>query len=374
MLENKYFNRRRPSGFTLIELLTVIAIIALLIAILLPAVQQVREAARRIQCRNNLKQIGLAIHNYHDVMNVLPPASITGSPPCAACVYPNASGCSECPGPVFRKGPVTVFLLPYIDLAVIYNAIDFNAANIESPLQFTLDNSQPIANVKIKTYQCPSDSYEKFIWNGYGRLNYMTSLGPYSMASNHGNWASSCGCDMTGTAASTLAAALTIYTEATPPGGSQALRTNTGSNRSPGAFGNLTWNNLTGAPIGGCSSFAEFSDGLSNTIFAGETRPTCNNAARSGWYFTSNGCGSGTTGIPINWDSCDQVTVPGSETNCNVSCSANTSYGFKSAHKGGCHILFGDGRVAFVSESIDMWTYAKLGAKADGCVLETDSF
>lgn len=374
MMENCYFKRQRRTGFTLIELLTVIAIIALLIAILLPAVQQVREAARRMECRNNLKQIGLAIHNYHDAMNVLPPATITGSPPCTACSYPNAAGCTGCPAPVFRKGPVTVFLLPYIDEATVYNSIDFTAPNIESPLQYTPDNSQPIANVKIKTYQCPSDSYEKFTWNGYGRLNYMTSLGPYSMATNHGNWASSCACDMSGTVASTSAAALTIYTEAIPPGGSQPLKTNTGSNRSPGAFGNLTWNSATGAPLGGCSGFREFSDGLSNTIFVGETRPTCNASARSGWYFTPNGSGSGTTGIPINWDTCDQVADPSAETNCNVSCSANTIYGFKSAHKGGCHILFGDGRVAFVSENIDMWTYAKLGAKADGCVVEAGSF
>jgi prepilin-type N-terminal cleavage/methylation domain-containing protein/prepilin-type processing-associated H-X9-DG protein len=368
------FRTRAPLGFTLIELLVAVAVMAILVALLLPAVQQAREAARRAQCRNNLKQIGLALHNYHDSMNLLPPATIMGSSACPTCAYPNTAACAACPGPVFRKGPATVFLLPYLDQATIYNAINFIAPDIEAPLQCISGTNSPIARTTIRTYVCPSDDYSGFDWNGFGRINYITSVGPYSMAASHGNWVQQCACDMTGKVATTNATSLTNYTESTPPGGSVPLKTNTGSNGSPGAFGNISWNMKTGAPTGGCSNFNQFSDGLSNTIFVGETRPSCNSNARIGWYFTANGCGNGSTAIPINWDTCKQSSNGNSEMNCNAFCSGNTNSGFKSAHVGGCNFLFGDGRVVFLSQSIDMWIYAELGAKADGIPIDSNAF
>ena len=94
---------RRKRGFTLIELLVVIAIIAILIALLLPAVQQAREAARRSQCKNNMKQIGLALHNYHDVFTTFP-----------------IGGLKNSRGPNWRVG-----LLPYMDQAPAYNQVSF---------------------------------------------------------------------------------------------------------------------------------------------------------------------------------------------------------------------------------------------------------
>ena len=357
-------------GFTLIELLVVVAIIAILIALLLPAVQAAREAARRTECKNHLKQIGLALHNYHDVMGMFPPATINGPLPCPTCVYPNAGGCAACPAPVYRKGPVTVFLLPYLDQGPLYNAINFNAANIESPAQCAPGSAKPIYQQSVSTYCCPSDTHAGYTDRGYGKLNYLVSSGPYSMAASHGNWVGGCACDMTGTVASTAASALTKYTETVPPGGSLPLKTNTGGNLSPGPFGRLSWNSDTGQPRGGCSRFVDMLDGLSNTIFVGETRPTCSSAVRNGWFLTDNGSGSASTGIPINWDTCQQTATATEENNCNVSCNNNTTLGFKSAHRGGCHILFGDGRVAFMSENVDMWTYAKLGAKADGGVIQ----
>src|SRR5690606_5643888 len=95
--------RRQAQGFTLIELLVVIAIIAVLIALLLPAVQQAREAARRTQCKNNLKQLGLALHNYHDVYNSFPMGTQT---------------------PLTGASSWRFALLPYLDQAVVYNQAD----------------------------------------------------------------------------------------------------------------------------------------------------------------------------------------------------------------------------------------------------------
>jgi len=123
--------KRKRAAFTLIELLVVIAIIAILIALLLPAVQQAREAARRIQCKNNLKQLGLAFHNYADVYNSLPPSRIvTGSP---SAVY---SGWSVC-------------LLPFLDQATITNIYDFNKAHFD-PV------NQPAVRTKLSVFNCPS--------------------------------------------------------------------------------------------------------------------------------------------------------------------------------------------------------------------------
>src|SRR5688572_7817662 len=102
--------RRSRIGFTLIELLVVIAIIAILIALLLPAVQQAREAARRTQCRNNMKQLGLAFHNYHDVHKRFPPYAVAGVP---------VNTTQE----VYRNWAYPAMLLPMIDQAPLYNQI-----------------------------------------------------------------------------------------------------------------------------------------------------------------------------------------------------------------------------------------------------------
>jgi len=132
------FPRRSRHAFTLIELLVVIAIIAVLIALLLPAVQQAREAARRSQCRNNLKQLGLALHNYHDTHNTFPMnmRSFVTAP------SPNNSGFS-----------FISMILPYIDQAPLYNTLNFSYATTNSASSSNLTASKTV----LPALLCPSD-------------------------------------------------------------------------------------------------------------------------------------------------------------------------------------------------------------------------
>ncbi len=148
----------KSRGFTLIELLVVIAIIAILISLLLPAVQQAREAARRTQCKNNLKQLGLAMHNYHDVHGCIPIADVNGS-----------------------SNPVSAHarLLPYIEQTALYNLVDFN-------VPYNHVNNTIPRNTELSAFRCPSDpttlpasigGRNNYYWNaGSGIVMYTSGL------------------------------------------------------------------------------------------------------------------------------------------------------------------------------------------------------
>ena len=145
----------RSRGFTLIELLVVIAIIAVLIALLLPAVQAAREAARRSQCVNNLKQIGIAIHNYHDVVGGLPWGH-------------GYFGWNDWSG--------SVLLLPYMEQQPLYNAINFaNGINAACPGCSTNGINLTIQKISVNAFSCPSDTDR--MTNGYGHDNYCGNAG-----------------------------------------------------------------------------------------------------------------------------------------------------------------------------------------------------
>ena len=147
----------RRKGFTLIELLVVIAIIAILIALLLPAVQQAREAARRTQCRNNLKQIGLAMHNYESSFTVFPMARTLPFP--------------------FVFSP-QARILPYVDQGNLHNLVNFNDAPLNFGIPGMPDGSTNLtaAKTKLSLFLCPSD-IGSIPGNEYGPLNYVANVG-----------------------------------------------------------------------------------------------------------------------------------------------------------------------------------------------------
>lgn len=188
-----FFRSLRRRGFTLIELLVVIAIIAVLIALLLPAVQQAREAARRTQCKNNLKQMGLAIHNYHDTFNVLPAGGT------AERVDPNSHGATA-----GNRWSGTVGMLPFLEQGPLFNKIASGGAMIGT--DGTVRNYGPMGTrgasgtgdgavpweghyepwrAQIPVLLCPSDTVTTE-GGAVGKTNYAFSRGDSSWDTNHG--------------------------------------------------------------------------------------------------------------------------------------------------------------------------------------------
>ncbi len=146
--------QRRSGGFTLIELLVVIAIIAVLIALLLPAVQQAREAARRSQCKNNLKQIGLAFHNYHDVYSSLP--------------APNYSCC---------HGTWVLALMPALELTNLYQKYDNNRIWDDTDYRYSATRNLPVTRQRLSVFTCPSDMEETYGDSNITQHNYVVNFG-----------------------------------------------------------------------------------------------------------------------------------------------------------------------------------------------------
>ncbi len=168
--ESEIEARRPESGFTLIELLVVIAIIAVLIALLLPAVQSAREAARRMQCVNNLKQIGLAVHQYHDGNNSFPPGQL---------FYQN-----------WRDLSALIPLLPYLEQQALYaafNLADVYPINGMGPVLPSYPPNTTAARTQVAAFLCPSDTSR--LTNPEGHSNYCGNSGSTPEAAEVITWA-----------------------------------------------------------------------------------------------------------------------------------------------------------------------------------------
>ncbi|MFH1300819.1 MAG: DUF1559 domain-containing protein [Planctomycetota bacterium] len=320
------FNRNhRRNGFTLIELLVVIAIIAILIALLLPAVQQAREAARRSTCKNNLKQLGLALHNYNETFNVLP-YSVSHS---GSCTGGSAAVNSTMPTLNHRGW---LLLLPYFEQANLYNKFNSNVASGSyNPAGGVIVNpgapgnpNDVVVSTIVPVFHCPSDSTPE--------VYTTTSSTHYSISPPN----------------SSLLGVFTNYDFST---NSEYVTCNN--------WGSLAVTTRPMFGFNGCSKFRDVTDGLSNTVAVVETTRYVANGEGTAWGFAKwVGNGTNFAGANINtWYSSGPVGFL-------------ASWGYSgSLHTGGCHVLLGDGAVHFVSQNIDASTRVRLSYIADGNVV-----
>ena len=317
-MPTKSRNRRR--AFTLIELLVVIAIIAVLIALLLPAVQQAREAARRTQCKNNIKQLGLSLHNYHDTFNLFPYASNF-----------NVNTTSNAINHTWVEA-----VLPYVDQAPLYGRINFNVSNDDA----TSGNRALFANKRFAFLSCPSNPKSDSLQATDGTNFY----------NNSADWP-----EKTQGLGYPLCAG-SILPDFTPPDCPGQLTYCASENGTTITWGAAHAKGGPGIFNRGVTrnSIATVSDGTSNTLLAGERLAE---GCKFGGAFSSN--------FPIFFTG-QKINSPSrnsTPTAYNLNCGAS------SAHTGGAHFLMADGSVQFLSENIDHVTFCRLGDKADGNVV-----
>lgn len=324
---------RRNRGFTLIELLVVIAIIAILIALLLPAVQQAREAARRSTCKNNLKQIGLALHNYHDTHRLFPPGYIADHQvPALAANVASVHG---------TRWSWAVFILPFIDQAPLYNQMNVGIGTAVVPF------ANSAFDKLLPAYVCPSDASDE---EGPGPAG-TTTVGYTDGSGGYYQKLSYPACNGAGVTDPTTGLPTSVI--------NLAFANKTGT-RGRGVFGNATNTRIRDIP-----------DGTSNTILVGERDMTKDYGAI--WMRAAadpmTGC---TPPCPVLGRSVLGITNP----KINVvdllaspPVTLTGGQGFGSMHEGGCQVLLGDGSVRFIQENISNIIMQNLGAMKDGQVI-----
>jgi len=325
--------RTRRTAFTLIELLVVIAIIAVLIALLLPAVQAAREAARRIQCTNNLKQMALALHSYQDQLGSFPNTVLRdkGDPTCIACLY----------GPLYT---FRTLMLPQIEQAPLYNAINFSykySPNGHGDVQ-RLSINTTAASTVIAVFSCPSDSAgpEAGAVGGYGAWgtivvvpdsSYMACAGTKIVPGN--TWTSAAGPTTVGADDGSMCEFRAVRLAEILDGTSNTILL--GENgRGPGGVGQATW-------------FAGWDWYAQRVASAGINRPYA-----APMPFASN-----------LW--------PGANVPDN---GPGNVLGFGSWHPGGANFAFCDGAVKFLKSTTDLSVFSELGTRAGGEVVSASDY
>lgn len=333
-MRNLTDRRGRDRGFTLIELLVVIAIIAVLIALLLPAVQQAREAARRSQCKNNLKQLGLGLHNYHETFTTFPPLAIAMGMggydyfrPGTPAVIPNQLNTSG-----------LLLLMPYLDQAPLYNQWNFaNAASWSyvyglysgGSVQGNPDLNATLSKTKIALFKCPSDLGADY----YNSANQYYSISGTQTGGYRTNYA--------------MCAHYNGYYYAHYWQGAALTERR--------AFGDDKYTNI-----------AEWIDGSSNCVVMSEQTREKYNGALGGWSYTCHV----NAGIDFSrqWNSINNWIYNNTpSTYLYGRLGQWSSPG--SLHVGGCHVLMGDGAVRFISENIAGTTQTALARVSDNAVV-----
>lgn len=313
------------SAFTLVELLVVIAIIGILIALLLPAVQAAREAARRSQCNNNLKQIGLAVQNYIDAFQKFPQCYLGQG---------TAGQSGTCTGRSWMFA-----ILPYTEQTASQNQSSYFL-----PLG---GNSGVVANVNTAVAQtilvdwlCPSDTN-----NSGGLMGSRSDAGGTEAVTNY-----------KGCCGSNWGWGDPICRFTLPKGGYWPGSAN-GLDQGNGIF-MRNWSNVAYAWV----AMSDVSDGTSNTFLAGEAVPAW---SQWNWWWNSNAT-TATCGIPLNYKSLAVQASPGTVTLESRISDWPNNYSFFSRHTGpGGNFAYADGHVSFIADTIDLLAYRCLANRGD---------